>query len=42
MLLRDGRVVSDVQVELDRPRDVDAVLEDPHFRELRSSLWNLL
>ena len=42
VLLRGGRVVSDVQVELDRPRDVDAVLEDPHFRELRSSLWNLL
>ena len=42
VLLRGGRVVSDVQVELDRPRDVDAVLEDPRFRELRRSLWNLL
>ena len=42
VLLRDGRVVSDVDVGLERPRDVDAVLEDPHFRELRSSLWNML
>ena len=42
VLLRGGRVVSDVDVELERPRDVDAVADDPHFRELRSSLWNLL
>ena len=42
VLLRDGRVVSDVDVELERPRDVDAVMEDEHFRELRSSLWNML
>jgi NitT/TauT family transport system ATP-binding protein len=42
VLVRDGRVVSDTEVGLDRPRDVDAVIEDPHFRELRSSLWNLL
>jgi NitT/TauT family transport system ATP-binding protein len=42
VLLRDGGVIYDAPVELPRPRDPDAVAEEPEFLELRRVLWELL
>jgi ABC-type nitrate/sulfonate/bicarbonate transport system ATPase subunit len=42
VLLRDGGVMCDVDVDLDRPRDAERTLDDPRFLELRRRLWNLL
>ena len=41
-LLRDGRIVDDVEVEIPRPRDPDTLQEDPRFLELRRWLWESL
>ena len=42
IVLRDGLIVRDLPVTLPRPRDPDAVAEDPAFLRLRRSLVELL
>jgi NitT/TauT family transport system ATP-binding protein len=42
VLLRDGRVFADTPVDLPRPRDPNAVMEEPEFLELRRTLRELL
>ena len=41
-LLRDGRIIDDVEVEIPRPRDPDTIEEDPRFLALRRWLWESL
>ena len=42
VVLRDGLVAGDVEVDLPRPRDPEAVVEDPDFLSLRRSLMAVL
>jgi ABC-type nitrate/sulfonate/bicarbonate transport system ATPase subunit len=42
VVLRDGLVAGDMPVELPRPRDPEAIAEDPDFLHLRRSLLELL
>jgi NitT/TauT family transport system ATP-binding protein len=42
VVLRDGLVAGDVDVDLPRPRDPEAVVEDPDFLRLRRSLMAVL
>ena len=42
VLMRDGSVFADTPVNLPRPRDPNAVLEEPEFLELRRTLRELL
>jgi NitT/TauT family transport system ATP-binding protein len=42
VVLRDGLVVADLAVDLPRPRDPDAVIEDATFLRLRRTLLELL
>jgi NitT/TauT family transport system ATP-binding protein len=42
VVLKDGLVVRDLALDLPRPRDPDAVLEDPTFLRLRRQLLELL
>jgi NitT/TauT family transport system ATP-binding protein len=42
VVLRDGLVAGDVDVDLPRPRDPEAVVEDPDFLSLRRSLMAVL
>jgi len=39
---RPGRIVVDRDVDLPRPRDIEAVRFEPRFRELTHELWNSL
>ena len=40
VVLKDGLVAADVEVGLRRPRDPEAVVDDPAFLRLRRSLLN--
>ena len=42
VLLRDGVVFADTPVDLPRPRDPQALVEEPEFLELRRTLRELL
>jgi NitT/TauT family transport system ATP-binding protein len=42
LVMRGGVILRDVEVDLPRPRDADAVLEDPAFLSLRRTLSELL
>jgi NitT/TauT family transport system ATP-binding protein len=42
VVLRDGLVVSDLPVDIDRPRDHEAVVEDPSYLRLRRELLTML
>jgi NitT/TauT family transport system ATP-binding protein len=42
VVLRDGLVAGDVEIDLPRPRDPEAVAEDPAFLRLRRSLLAVL
>jgi NitT/TauT family transport system ATP-binding protein len=42
MSARPGRIVRDVAIPLQRPRDVRALQKDPHFHDLYAQLWSLL
>jgi len=42
VVVRDGLVAGDVEVDLPRPRDPEAVVEDPDFLSLRRSLMAVL
>jgi hypothetical protein len=40
--LCEGAIVSDIRVDLPRPRDAAALIEDPAFLALRRSLSEVL
>jgi NitT/TauT family transport system ATP-binding protein len=42
VLMREGEVFADTRVDLPRPRDPGAVMEEPDFLELRRTLRELL
>jgi NitT/TauT family transport system ATP-binding protein len=42
VVLRQGQVVRDLEVDLPRPRDPESVAEEPGFMPLRRELMELL
>jgi NitT/TauT family transport system ATP-binding protein len=42
MQANPGRIVEDIRIPFDRPRNAAAIRTDPAFAELRAHMWSLL